>query len=269
MFLIIAVFLTAGSFSVPVSRMDLFDKSGNSLLFVEFDYDSTGKNTGRSIYASDSTFLRKTTFTDDASGKRTREQSFNFNDDTIGYTLFSSQNDKPAISVFDQFNLNMFGANVSYALNGANTYDVYHNDRVVYKMKYSLPEGTESGRIDILDNSSALLYYATLSYSGLHAVNHSKVTTLQQSMSLFRDRCQLTLSLQKKSYVKVCLYNLSGKLVSVPFQGNLNNGLQTVQFKIGLPSERKLASNLYIIRLYVDGGITAYSQKFIANTGRR
>lgn len=268
-FLILGVFSTTFSFSAPVSRMDLFDKAGNNLLFVEFQYDSTGKNIGRSIFASDSTFLRRTTFTNDGSGKRTREQSFNFNDDTIGYTLFSSQNDKPTINVFDQFNLNQFGASVSYALNGANTYDIYHNGKVVYKMKYASSEGNEPNRIEILDNSSTLLYYATLNYSGVRAVNHSKMTNLQPSMKIFRDQCLMTVSLQKKSHLKVCIYNLSGKLVAVPFQDNLNKGLQSVQFQIGQSSERKLASNLYLIRLYVDGRITAYSQKFIANIGRR
>jgi hypothetical protein len=274
MLLILGVFSATFSYSVPFTRMDLFDKSGNNLLFVEFQYDNTGKNIGRSIYASDSTFLRRTTFTNDAAGKRTREQSFNFNDDTIGYTLFSSQNDKPTINVFDQlsldhqFDFNQFGASVSYASNGTNTFDIYHNGKVVYKMKYTyLSEGSELNRIDVLDNSNAVLYYATFS-SSVHTAKPSVDRILQPSLKIFRDRCHMIVSLQKKSQVRVCIYNLSGKLVTVPFQENMKAGLQSVQFRIGLSDGRKLANTLYIIRLSVDGQITASSQKYLGNMGR-
>jgi hypothetical protein len=274
--LILGVFSATFSYSVPFTRMDLFDKSGNNLLFVEFQYDNTGINIGRSIYAPDSTFLRRTTFTNDAAGKRTREQSFNFNDDTIGYTLFSTQNDKPTINVFDQlsldhqYDLNRFGAPVSYTSGGANTYDIYHNGKVVYKMKYTYSSGgSDLSQIDILDNNNSVLYYATLT-SSVNAVKQPKVDNLlKPNLKIFRNQCLMTVSLQKKTQLKVCIYNLSGKLVAVPFQENMKPGLQSVQFKIGLPDERKLANSLYLIRLYVDGQTTTYSQKFIANMGRR
>lgn len=276
MLLILGVYFVTFSYSVPVTRMDLFDKAGNNLLFVEFQYDNTGKNIGRTVYASDSTFLRRTTFTNDAAGKRTREQSFNFNDDTIGYTLFSSQNDKPTINVFDQlsldhqFDLNQFGAPVSYAPNGTNTYDIYHNGKVVYKMKYTYSsEGSELSQIDILDINNLVLYYAKLT-SSVHTIKQPKVDNiLKPNLKIFRNQCLMTVSLQKKSLLKVCIYNLSGKLVTVPFQENMKPGLQSVQFRIGLYDERKLANSLYIIRLYVDGQATTYSQKFISNMGRR
>ncbi len=258
------------SYSESVTRMDLFDKSGNNLLFVEFQYDSTGKNIGRSIFASDSTFLRSTAFTNDAAGKRTREQSFNFNNDTIGYTYFSSQNNKPTINVFDQFSLNQFGASVSYAPNGTNTYDIYHNGTVVYKMKYIYgSDGNKLDRIDILDNNNSALYYAALTYS-VRAGNHPMIDKiLQPDLKVSGGRMCMSMTLGKESQVKVCIYNLSGKLVAIPFQSNVKPGLQSVQFRIGLSDEKKLSSSLYIIRLYVDGLITANSYKYIANIGRR
>lgn len=270
MVLTLFVFLTTFSYSVPVTRMDLFDKSGNNLLFVDFQYDSTGKNIGRSIYTSDSTFLRSTTFTNDAAGKRTREQSFNFNDDTIGYTLLSYQNNKPAINVFDQFNLDQFGASVSYSLNGSNTYDIYHNGTIVYKMKYIYgSDVNELNRIDVLDNSNSILYYATLTYA-VRADNRAKIDKiLQPNLKISGDRIHMSMVLKKESQVRICIYNLSGKLAAVPFHSNIKPGLQYVQFRIGLPDERKLSSSLYIIRVYVDGLISANSYKYIANIGRR
>ena len=128
-----AVFLLAVSISARIDRVDIFDRAGNSLLFVEFEYDAEGKNTGRSVYASDSTFLRRTAFVNDNAGKRIREVSFDFNNDTIGRTEFSTIGNKPGISVFDQFKLDQFGAPVSYSANGENSYDIYHNGSVVYK----------------------------------------------------------------------------------------------------------------------------------------
>lgn len=264
----ISIFLLSLSSSAPINRMDLFDKSGNNLLFVEFDYDSSGKNIGRTVYAADSTFLRKTTFSNDASGNRTREQSFNFNDDTTGYTLFSSQNGKSTINVFDQFGLNQFGASVSYVQNGTNSYDTYHNGSVICKFLYTYsPGGRDLDRIDVLDINNVILYYATFT-SSARTIDHPRFDmVLQPSLKILGDRCHLTIPLKKESRIRVCVYNLSGKLVAIPFQENMMPESKMVWFNISLTNQRKLASNLYFIRLYIDGKITAYSQKFIANIG--
>lgn len=252
--------------ATPVKRMDLFDNSGNSLMFVVFEYDLNGNNTGRTIYAADSTFLRKTTFTNSESGERIREQSLNFNDDTIGYTKFTIQNNRPAIDAFDQFGLNQLGTPVSYAENGENTYDIYQNGLVCYKMKYDYSTDGELDRVDILDKNSQMLYYATFT-STVKTYNHNKNRRAESQIHLSADWCRISIQLKKESSLKVCLYNLSGQLVSVPFSKMQISGQQMFQFRIGGENSKKLARGLYILRLFIDGQEAGTPHKYFAAWG--
>jgi hypothetical protein len=133
------------------------------------------------------------------------------------------------------------------------------------KYTYSLAE-SDLDRIDVLDINSDILYYATFT-SSVRAVDHPRFGySLQPNLKIIGDRCFLTVPLKKRSRIKVCVYNLSGKLVSVPLKGNMMPESKMVWFNISLTNQRKLASSLYFIRLYIDGK-TVYSQKFLSNNG--
>jgi len=55
LYCVIAICLTLAPLSgAPVKRMDIFDNAGNSLLFVEFEYDNNGNNIARSVFMADS-----------------------------------------------------------------------------------------------------------------------------------------------------------------------------------------------------------------------
>lgn len=263
--IITAVVLSTVSVSAQIDRMDIFDRADNRLLFVKFEYDKDGKNTGRSVYNSDSTFLRRTIFVIDKTGKTVREISFDFNNDTIIKTDFSTIDKKPGISVFDQFNFNQFGAPVSYASDGENNYDIYHNGSVIYRMKYLYDSNGELNRIDVLSTSNSLLYYAVVSTpSGV--VRRSRISLKSVPKITFsNNHCNITANLTAVTDLKVCIYNLSGQIVCVPFSRRLNPGILKEQFSVDDPS-RKLPGSLYIATLYINGE-AMLSSRFIARAG--
>jgi hypothetical protein len=248
--------------------MNIFDKAGNILLFVEFDYDSSGNNVGRSVYTADSTFLRRTVFVNE-SGKRSKEISLNFNNDTIGITKISTINNNPGISVFDQFNLDQFGAPVSYSANGDNTYNVYQNGSVIYKMKYAFsPEG-DLARVEVLSTGNDLLYYTEFENT-VKTVRNQFLGSQPEPRFLFHgDRGQISIDLKTESNLKVCIYNISGQLVTIPFAKTLNQGQHTVDFKINSPGAKIIAGGLYIIRTYINGQPVSPSRKLITIAGGR
>jgi hypothetical protein len=251
----------------PVKRMDIFDNTGNSLLFVEFEYDESGNNVARSVFTADSTFVKRSVFTNDGSGNRQRETSFNFNEDTLGYTLFSNQNNKPSINVFDQFGLNQFGTSVSYELNGDDQYDIYHNGTVIYKMKYLYSADGDLEKVNIMDKSGATLYYATFS-SPIKTIFQISKSVANMECIITADKCKLSIMLKKDSELKACIYNLSGKLVSVPYNGTLKAGMRSVAFRLDQVHAKKVANGMYIMRLFVDGVPVSESKKYITAAGR-
>ena len=94
------------------SRLDLFDAQGNHLMFVTFDYDQDGENTGRSVFMSDSTFMRSTKLIRDE-GRVLKEISYNFNGDTV-FTTDYTYGVNTSFLVRDQFKLNSLGGPLSY-----------------------------------------------------------------------------------------------------------------------------------------------------------
>jgi hypothetical protein len=264
----VILLLPSHSFSAQIKRMDIFDKAGNSLLFVEFEYDSSGNNVGRSVYTADSTFLRRTVFVNEA-GKRSKEISLNFNDDTIGITKMSSINNNPGISVFDQFNLDQFGAPVSYSANGDNTYNISQNGAVIYKMKYMFSSDGDLTRIEILSTGNDLLYYTKIENT-VRAVLKQPTGSQPEPKFLFHgDHGQISINLKAESNLKVCMYNISGQLVAVPFAKTLHQGPQTVYFKLDSPGAKTIAGGLYIIRTYINGQPFSPSRKLITRAGGR
>lgn len=251
----------------PVKRMDIFDNADNSLLFVEFEYDNNGNNISRTVFMADSSFVKKTVFINDGSGNRVRENSFNFNDDTLGYTVFSNQNNKPSINVFDQFGLNQFGTPVGYELNGEDQYDIYQNGSVLYKIKYMYTVDGDLESVNIMDKSGSTLYYATF-LSAIKTMYQVAKSVTKMECIVTADRCKLTIMLKKDCELKACIYNLSGKLVSVPYTGNLKAGMRSVAFKLDQTNAKKIASGAYIMRLFVDGSPVSEPKKFITAAGR-
>lgn len=252
LFISLIILIPASLSAFQPSRMDVFDNSGNALLFVEFEYDSDGKNTGRSIYASDSTFLRRTAFMNDESGKRDKEFSFNFNDDTTGYTVFSAQNDRQTVESFDRFGLSQFGKPVNYSEEKEHEYAFSQSGASMYNMVYTYTSEDELSRIDVMDKNSQMVYYATFS-SQSRTIRRNMISSYAPRLTICNNICRISVTLEKESTVKAVMYNLAGKQLMVAFSKKLKAGPQTADFKIDQKRTTVTASGIYFIRLTVDG----------------
>jgi len=152
-------------------------------------------------------------------------------------------------------------------LNGENQYDIYHNGSVVYKMKYIYTADGEPERVNVMDKSGAILYYATFS-SAIKTIFQSVKSVTKLDFIVTADKCKLTILLKKESELKACIYSLSGKLVSVPYTGTLKAGIRSVAFRLDQANAKKVASGMYIMRLFVDGLPVSKSKKYITAAGR-
>lgn len=158
-----ALFVRA--FAGGIDRLDIFDNADNRLLFVTFEYDSAGNNSGRTVYASDSTFLRSTRFTKDAGGNVTVENSVDYESNPVFATRISPQTGRTDFTVSDQFTMDMLGAPMSYTKSTAvaGEYAISQGGATLYKQKYQYANDGSLTRIDYTDPSGTLLYYATVS----------------------------------------------------------------------------------------------------------
>lgn len=238
--------------AAPVSRLDFFDKADNFLFFVTFDYDASGNNTGRSVFTGDSTFIRRTVFTNNSQGVRTRETSFDFNDDTAGYTAFPGPS---VFSVFDRFGQDELGGRVTVASAGQNTYSVSQAGTGAVKIRYSYATDGSLSRIDVLDSAGAPAYRAVVS-GGAGAVLGPGPGILVDKPSfgpVRGGRFQVRFSLQGASFVRLELFSLAGRRTVLLFQGGLLSGKQLVTADLAAGKARRPASGVYLVRLSIDG----------------
>jgi hypothetical protein len=229
-----------------LDRLNFFDKADNQLFFVTFEYDVSGKNTGRTVYMSDSTFVRRTVFVNDGAGNHARETSFNFNDDTAGYSLFTSVGGKPAVSAYDQFGLDQLGGPVSWSSGDQVTYDVSQRGAVINKIRYTTVAGALS-RIDILDNAGSLLYYAQPG-TPLAVVPRPMPVSKRDDcriMTIGENGCKIALHFDALSSVRIEQYRISGQRVSTLFSGQI--GPINREILVSVP-----VAGVYFVKLLVN-----------------
>ena len=104
-------------------------------MFIEFEYDASGANISRSVYMSDSTFIKKTVIQNSSDGKKVKETSLNFNEDTLFSASFKTDGSKNSINVKDQFGVDQFGGDVSYTEATTDNFDISQNSKLINKIK--------------------------------------------------------------------------------------------------------------------------------------
>ena len=198
-----------------LDRLDFFDKASNPLFFVTFDYDAGGRNTGRTVYMSDSTFVQRTGFVSDAAGNRTRETSFNFNDDTSGYSLFANVNSTPAVLAYDQFGLDQLGGPVSWTTTDQVNFTVLQRGAAINKVKYLIDASGNLSRIEVLDNAGGLLYYAqpTAIAAALPRTRPAHPLSAR-IVSAESGVCRIFLSVDIPAQVRIDQFQLSGQRIA-------------------------------------------------------
>ena len=240
------------AFAGGIDRIDIFDYADNHLLFVTFAYDAAGNNIGRTVYASDSTFLRTTLFTKDAGGTVTTENSVDYDSNSLFTTRISPQSGKTDFTIKDQFNMDILGAPMSYAKSAAGEYAVSQVGAILYKQKYEYANDGSLTRIDYTDPSGALLYYAKVTQrTGINRVAcHGTILRLAP---VFRAAAEgkllVSFTLAAPSIVTVELFSPDGRLTAKTMSKSLAAGRRTLAVACNLA----IGGGAYITRISAHG----------------
>ena len=256
-----------GISSEQVKRLDLFDAQGNHLMFVDFEYDQTGKNTGRSVYMSDSTFVRTVAITRDAQGGVSKETSFNFNDDTVFSTTYSSNGDTKSITVRDLFGMDQLGAPVSYRTSGDNNFTISQKGVDINKMGYEFNGQGDLEKVSVTDNSGTLLYYGLFSYGT--GINNQKNIHYQKPNISLRGNTLMAarFTLNRPAEVRCELIALNGRRSGVLFAALFPPGTHRKNMRIHSTSCFASKNGIYLVTLSIEGIIVASSRQVILRSG--
>lgn len=247
-----------------IGRIDIFDKADNNLMFVTFDYDANGKNIGRSVFMSDSTFVRSDVFANDAQGNRTKETSIDFNGLPVFATTFSTDASRRSMSVVDQFNLDQLGGPVSFGATGLNNYEIYQNGAVINKMLYTYDAQSSLIRIDVLDPAGGLLYYILPKPpTGAIIPNHARSPATPILYPKGQQRYIIRFTVTEPSEVTAQLFSLTGKRAKMLVQGKQLAG--THDILVDLASDR-IGYGVFILRVSIEGA-PVLSKKILVQTG--
>ena len=246
------------------TRLDLYDAQDNHLMFVRFAYDSTGKNTSfnRTVFMSDSTFMRNVSVTTDGSDQRLTETSFNFNGDTVFHSTFGESGS--TISTRDQFGVDQFGGPVSIASDGDMKYDLSQGGSVINKMTYENDDEGKLTRVTVSDADNNTLYYGIFSHVVEGVVVSGKKRTLHRAIEQNRRGALiLRVSLEKPSAVRCELLSLSGRRIGVMLDKRLPKGAHRQLVPLVSQHSRALAMGVYCVTLSIDGRTVAVERLLV------
>jgi hypothetical protein len=234
-----------------IDRIDIFDNAENHLLFVTFEYDSAGNNTGRTVYASDSTFLRATQFTKDQSGNVTAENSVDYESNPLFTTRIIPQSSKTNFSIKDQFDMDFLGAQTSFEKNEAGEFAISQGGATLYKQKYEFASDGRLMRIDYTDPSGTLLYYATVtgSIGTIHGAAHDLHTQFAPVIrTAAGGKLLASFTLTVPSNVTVELFTPAGRLAEKTIGRSLAAGRRTLI----VGCDKMFGAGTYIARISIN-----------------
>lgn len=245
--------------SDEIKRADFYDASGNHLMYVKFVYKN-GKNTERNVYMSDGYFKRKTILVNNSSGKREKEVSFDYNEDTSFVTTIAADGNKTKFTVRDQFKVEQFGGDVSYSGSG-DDFDFFQNGSLINKMKYN------GKRIEVLDKTGSLAYYVELDNVPVRKTNRKLSHSLMSIQQRGNSRFMVHLTLSSPSNVSCDLISLSGKKLATLFSKNLVYGSisESVNLTSVIPG---LADGVYLINMSIDGKRVYRDKVLVKSSGK-
>jgi hypothetical protein len=238
-----------------IDRIDLFDKAGNLLLFVTFDYDATGKNTGRSVFTGDSTFVRSTALQRDGFGAVVKETSFDFDSTPAYSTSLSRQAETTTFSIADQFGLDQLGGPMSYGESSPHTFAVSQNGGTIYNVVYQFADDGALTRINILDKSQEIVFYATVSTSTGATVPLTRAAAINSFKVHTTDRgdFRVAIELAAAGHLTLELFSLSGKRIATLMDKKFGPGSHAVFFDGRRGALCAAANGAYIYLLSING----------------
>lgn len=248
-------------------RLDLFDAQGNHLMFVVFEHGSDGKNLTRSVYMSDSTFVRKVMTTRDAQGRYQKEASLNFNEDTVFTSMYSSNGDTRTMTVHDQFGMDEFGGPVSYSSSGSGGYIFSQKGQEINRMTYEYDNQGHPVKISISDADGKLLYYGTFASVGVIRPEIRQHNDQPRISVAGGNILGARFSLTKPSIVQCELIALNGRHAGALFGGVFPAGSHRKKIRIS-GTAAGTTRGVYLVVLSIDGEIAASSRLLLMPSGR-
>jgi hypothetical protein len=253
-----AIFIAAAiaaACAISPQRLDLYDRDGNHLMFVTFEYESQ-KNVSRTVYMSDSTFVRKTFISYDLQGNRARESSLNFNSDTSYVSEYQHRGDTAMFSIRDIFGVDQLGGRVRYLTDDSLTFTFSYQTAgasVTYVINYEKNQLGDLAKVTVSDYAQGKLFSGFFSYSGSPVKTLRSPDAKQLASVRLRNAkvLDLGLNLEKPSLVRCCLVSLSGRRAGVLFEGRLAAGSQNKSLRLG--GLGRMAEGVYMLTVSVDG----------------
>jgi hypothetical protein len=235
----------------PAKYLNFYDASDNRIMFIEFEYDGNGVNTSRSVFMDDSTFIKKTIF-QKTDGKRVKETTFSFNEDTLFSASLKTVGSNNIINVKDQFGVDQFGGDVSYTEASTDNFDIAQNNNVINKIKYEKDGNGNYNKINVYDKDGNLLYYALFSASGVIRHNQNALLNLPSLRAIGNNRFEFRFNILKPSMVCCELTSLSGRQVGKLLNHKYASGAVKEVISIG-KSMPNIANGVYLMNLSIDG----------------
>jgi hypothetical protein len=244
-----------------IDRLDIYDNSDNHLLFVTFAYDSAGANIGRSVFASDSTFLRSTTF--QPSGTSVKETSIDFDANLVfSTTIGAAAGAKTPFSTVDQFGLEQFGGGMNFTLTSTNNYDISQNNVTSYKEQYQFAADGSLSRINILDKNGSVIYYAVSTSATGVTARPRAAARFSVSINANRGYVKVVFGLVHTSHVCLDLYSPAGRRIAALLDKNLDSGNHAFALDGRGRNVNPLGNGACICRLTLDG-VTVMAKKIV------
>lgn len=270
---IVLLFFSSFASGAPVPvQLDLYDASNNHLMYITFDYDTVGRNTGRHIFMADETFMRSVEITYDDMGRRLNEVSYNFNGDTIYTTSFSQASNGTSFTIQDQFGLDLTGDRIVYSNDNLFDFSLMYGQtgEQAAMVAYTKTEDDHFVRVDIIGQSNEDAYYGLVTYgemmevsqSGQKSGKHSQVSILSRAK-----RIDVTFNLRSAGNARCELLTLSGRSAVVLYDGRMRKGSHTHRFNLDRDAQERLSSGVYLFKVSVNGKGVMHSRYLYQSSG--
>ncbi len=239
-----------------VTNVDVFDKAGNKLFYVLFEYDGSEVLTGRSIYDADSTFLNHSVIKKESNGTVSAEDYTDYKEDTIYQSTRPGNTDGGELNFLDNYNKEKLVLHQTYKKGAvAGSYDFFNTGgKRNHTIAYQFTNTGAIARIEISDKSGVLTHYATVAYkstgiAGPHAIH----SMFAGKLILYGEqRMKAAFTLEKSTDVAINIYDLSGRVVCCLMDRKLTKGNHSCYFNL-ISDNHIRSSGVYFVNVTIAG----------------
>ena len=256
------------SAAVSPSQLDFYDAYDNHLLYMTFQYNDAGLNTGREVFMSDGTFMRRVAISYNSSGKRASEVSYNFNEDTSWVMKYEGEG--TGFSIADQFKLDQVGGSVNYTSADQMNFDLTYQKTggLAARMAYEKDVNGNLSKVSVFDQGGAMQYYGLFNSTGV--IRGAKSGGLKgSSQVLVKPRgssmIEVSFNLRSAGEVRCDLITLSGRHAATLLRGKMDAGIQKRSFRMDGKSYRGVAGGVYVFVVSIDG-VTVSRSRYLHQT---